>query len=253
MKKGEAMKKVMGYISSVFVLVMMVPVPSAGNTIVSVDTTGIVGWETSMAIGADGLPVISYFDQTNKNLKVAKCGNAPCSSGNTITTVDATDNVGLYTSIAIGADGLPVISYYDNTNLDLKFVKCGNASFGEHTSIAIGTGNLPVISYYDWSHGDLKVATYETDNIGVFRDRWWHLDSNGILGWNEGDTSLQFGKPTDKPVTGDGDGDGDGTMNVGVFRDRWWYLDSNGTPGWNECDTSIRFGKSDDIPVTGNW
>ena len=49
---------------------------------------------TSITIGTDGLPVISYFDDTNDDLKVAKCGNAACSSGNTLTTVDSGGTVG---------------------------------------------------------------------------------------------------------------------------------------------------------------
>jgi len=40
-----------------------------------------------------------------------------------ITTVDSADNVGWYTSITVGADANPVISYYDDTNDDLKVVK----------------------------------------------------------------------------------------------------------------------------------
>jgi len=129
-----------------------------------------VGWYTSIAIGTDGLPVISYLDATNYNLKVAKCGNAACSSENTLTTVDPGGNGGSYISITIGTDGLPVISYYDG---DLKVAKCGNAScssgntittvdsggdVGWCTSIAIGTDGLPVISYFDYTNFDLKVA-----------------------------------------------------------------------------------------------
>ena len=48
--------------------------------------------------------------------------------GNTLTTVDSAGNVGLYTSITLGADGLPVISYFDNTNGDLKVAKCTSAT-----------------------------------------------------------------------------------------------------------------------------
>ena len=150
---------------------------SSGNTITAVDTAGIVGLHTSITIGADGLPVISYSDDTNSVLKVAKCGNAACSSGNTVTVVDngvaIGGNVGSYTSITLGADGLPVISYLDASSFDLRVAKCGNAacsagntlttvdtdeSAGQHTSIIIGADGLPVISYYDGTNGYLKVA-----------------------------------------------------------------------------------------------
>jgi len=41
------------------------------------------------------------------------CGRRPaCSAGNTITTVDNTGAVGQYTSVTVGTDGLPIISYY---------------------------------------------------------------------------------------------------------------------------------------------
>jgi predicted regulator of Ras-like GTPase activity (Roadblock/LC7/MglB family) len=138
-----------------------------------VDSAGQVGIYTSIAVGADNLPVVSYYDVTNGDLKVAHCGDASCSAGNTITTVDSAEWVGQYTSIVVGADGLPVISYYDNANQDLKVAHCGIANcssgntittvdfggdVGWWTSIAVGADGLPVISYFDVTNGDLKVA-----------------------------------------------------------------------------------------------
>jgi hypothetical protein len=144
------------------------------STKTTVDASaGVVGVYTSIAIGTDGFPVISYYDDTNDDLKVAKCVNAACTGTSTITIVDATDSVGFYTSIAIGNDGFPVISYYDDTNDDLKVAKCVNAActgtstitivdatgvVGLDTSIAIGTDGFPVISYFDATNADLKVA-----------------------------------------------------------------------------------------------
>jgi hypothetical protein len=96
------------------------------NTLNTPDNTVSVGLYTSIAIGADGFPVISYRDLTNGALKVAKCLDPSCSAA-TLNTPDNTANVGEYTSIAIGADGFPVISYYDSTNSALKVTKCANS------------------------------------------------------------------------------------------------------------------------------
>ena len=133
---------------------------SSGNTITTVEATNDSGRGTSIAIGADGLPIISFGYFTDFNLKVVKCGNAACSSGNTISVVDGVSgSVGLENSIAIGTDGLPIISYYAVTGDDLKVAKCNNASCssstlttvdtgsGRYNRIAIAGDGLPVISY----------------------------------------------------------------------------------------------------------
>ncbi|MCE2765081.1 MAG: hypothetical protein LW627_11275, partial [Ilumatobacteraceae bacterium] len=85
----------------------------------AIDTTGDVGWYTSIAIGVDGNPVISYYDDTNLDLKVASCGDPTCTTATT-RAIDTTGRVGYSTSIAIGVNGNPVISYTDMTNSDLK-------------------------------------------------------------------------------------------------------------------------------------
>ena len=46
----------------------------------------------------------------------------------TQTTVDSNTGVGQYSSIAIGTDGYPIMSYFDSKNGDLKVVKCGNSA-----------------------------------------------------------------------------------------------------------------------------
>jgi hypothetical protein len=116
-----------------------------------------LGLHTSITIGADGLPVISYQDNANKGLKVAKCGNEACSSGNVITTIDSGYGA---TAITIGMDGLPVISYVGTSLFELKVAKCGDNACSSRkiittggpsgtgsTSITIGTDGLPIISY----------------------------------------------------------------------------------------------------------
>jgi hypothetical protein len=140
-----------------------------------IDSTNDVGQYTSIAIGTDGNPVISYYDNTDKTLKVYHCTDTSCSSGDDY-TVDSPGGAGAgqYSSIAIGTDGNPVISYYDYANYALKVYHCTNPScssgdantvddpavstVGYYTSIAIGTDGYPVIAYQDTTDFNLKVA-----------------------------------------------------------------------------------------------
>jgi hypothetical protein len=145
---------------------------SAGLSVVDSGGTAVVGVYTSIAIGTDGLGLISYQDSTNGNLRVAHCSDLACTTA-TITAIDAsTSSVGAATSIAIGADGLGLISYYDSTSSDLKVAHCSNVLctaatltaidtggvVGSFTSLTIGKDGLGLIGYYDATNGDLKVA-----------------------------------------------------------------------------------------------
>lgn len=46
--------------------------------------------------------------------------------GYALTTLDGSGNVGQYSSVTIGTDGLGLISYYDATNGDLKVAHCSD-------------------------------------------------------------------------------------------------------------------------------
>lgn len=143
--------------------------------ITTVDATIGVGTFTSLAIGNDGIPVISYVDETGVGaLKVARCANANCTGAATITTVDATASVGYFSSIAIGADGFPVIGYLDGSAGSLKVAKCSNMAcsgaatlttvdnsandVGAFSALAIGSDGIPVIAYQDATANTVKVA-----------------------------------------------------------------------------------------------
>jgi hypothetical protein len=148
------------------------PTCSSGNSIKFVERSGLnLGQYTSLVLDSSGNPVISYYDVTNSALKLAKCGNATCSSGTIIQYVDNGADVGQYTSLVLDGSGNPVISYYDVTNKDLKLAKCGNPSCtsgntiqivdnldGMYTSLALDTSGNPVISYYDLMNRDLRLA-----------------------------------------------------------------------------------------------
>lgn len=140
-------------------------------TFTNLDSTLDYGY-TSITIGADGLPIISYDNTTSpgqNTQKVAHCDDLACSSA-TITPVDSVVKA-ISSSITIGVDGLPIISYMDNTNFDLRVAHCNDftcsnptltildslGSVGSYNSITIGADGLPIISYMDSGNG-LKVV-----------------------------------------------------------------------------------------------
>lgn len=169
------------------------PPPPPPATLTTLDSVGDVGEHTSISTGADGLGLISYYDVTNADLKVAHCENAACTAA-TITTLDSNGAVGNFSSIATGNDGFGLISYFDETNGDLKVAHCSNAActsasiatldsadqVGQHTSITIGGDGLGLISYFDVTNADLKVAHCE--NAACTSAGLTSLDSGGNVG-----------------------------------------------------------------------
>jgi hypothetical protein len=170
--------------------------PPALNALAPVllDSAGDVGSFVSIAVGADNRPVIAYREASaNGRLKVAKCGPPAfvgpvednfCTTPS-ITVVDslAGRDFGYFTSIAVPADGNPVISYHDGTagSQQLRFVKCANSActantavrnidstvgVGSFSTIAVPSDNLPVIAYIDDPQGALKFAKCRTATCG---------------------------------------------------------------------------------------
>src|SRR4029077_11635051 len=97
------------------------------------------GQYSSVTIGTDGLALISYYDATSGNLKVAHCSNSACTAA-TRTTVDRGGDVGQYSSVTIGTDGLGLISYYDATSGDLKVAHCSDLACAAATLTAVDRG-----------------------------------------------------------------------------------------------------------------
>jgi preprotein translocase subunit Sec61beta len=148
-------------------------IPCSAATVSPVDATGLVGQYSSITIGADGRGLISYYDVGAEDLKAAHCSDPLCTAA-TKTSLDVSEyNVGKYTSITTGADGLGLISYYDFSNSDLRVAHCSDVLctaatatridgfpgvMGQQTSITIGADGLGLVSYWDSEFGDLRVA-----------------------------------------------------------------------------------------------
>ena len=95
---------------------------------VEVDDIGPVGMYVSMVLD-DGIPVIAYHSHTFGDLKILRCGNANCTSGNTIKTVERPDHAGAYTSIRLNpSNDRPVISHNYQDVEDLGVAVCNSTS-----------------------------------------------------------------------------------------------------------------------------
>lgn len=131
----------------------------------------------SLAIGSDGMPVLSYSDPApwkspmGSNwgvLRVTRCGNRACTSGNSSNDIRVLgdQNSGWHSSIAIGIYGWPIISSYEYYYSNLRVTACltvscdwnsqtralatqglGDIEVGRNTSIAVGVDGFPIISH----------------------------------------------------------------------------------------------------------
>ena len=144
---------------------------TSGNSLTSIAGNGIAGYYSSLSLDANDIPTISYYDSTNENLNIVRCGDANCVSNNLINIPDSTGNVGLYTSLNLDSNSNPVVSYYDSTNTNLKVLRCGSPmcgpnsvyvgdtamDVGRYSAIKLDANGRPVISYWDETNGNLKL------------------------------------------------------------------------------------------------
>ena len=134
----------------------------------TLDSVGAIGGESSITVGSDGLGLISYFDASdpvNPILKVAHCSDRLCSDA-TVSTITRLvgkrfDNP-MASSVAVGSDGLGLISFLDGAGLRVAHcddIKCSSATTttldgwsgfrrGSDTSIMIGADGLGLVTYH---------------------------------------------------------------------------------------------------------
>ena len=181
----------------------------------TVDSAGIVGSFTSLALDSSGSPHISYYDGSNGNLKYAAWD--PTLNGGlgdwAIEPVDTGIDVGLCSSLALDSFGFAHISYYANGALkyaawdgDSWAIEAVDsaAGVGSWTSLALDSSGYPHISYYDGPNGNLKYAAWDgsawdlepvdsTGSVGLYTSL--ALDSSGyprISYWDATNGDLKY-------------------------------------------------------------
>ncbi|MFK7958864.1 MAG: hypothetical protein AB8B96_22430 [Lysobacterales bacterium] len=156
-----------------------------------------IGQGLAMVIGADGFPIISHVDTSNGDLLVTHCQDTICVSSTTSIVDPAVGSGPAYTSIAISADGLPIIGYYDSDDASLKFALCNDIGctgsnetintvdsgndVGQYVSLGIGFQDDPVLAYYDATAMDLKWVRCTSSSCANI-DRMDVVDSVGDVG-----------------------------------------------------------------------
>ena len=152
----------------------------AHSNVVDGGAGDLVGQYTSLVLDASEFPVISYYDFTTGDLKLAHCNDADCAGGDDPSNVvDSTNDRGQYSSLALDSIGRPVISYYDATSHRLLLAHCndtdctggddaplgvvstgevGTDDVGQFSSMALDLfDGFPTIAYYNATQGDLKL------------------------------------------------------------------------------------------------
>jgi len=175
---------------------------SATVTPIRHQLNGTAGFDTSVTVGADGLGLISSIAvRTSPSinfLDVSHCDDLACTSATT-TLVDTA--VGDGTSIAIGYDGLGLISYQTlGSPSRLKFAHCSNAACTSSTVVAPSSGLLPngdsfgadsslILSPYDATQPAAPMATFlDTTSHAVWEMRCGNAtcssvsDANALVG-----------------------------------------------------------------------
>ena len=145
-----------------------------------VDGTGDVGTNLSMTLDNCGNPVISYYDNDNLSLNIARCDDPTCSVASVNPT--QTNISGLIdSSIALDpsddlSTDVPVVSYIDDSNgadIFMRVIRCGDATCttwdsatpdpvdGEipsNTSLVLDFDGNPIISRFDSVISQLTVV-----------------------------------------------------------------------------------------------
>jgi len=138
------------------------------------------------------------------HLYYARCTGGSC----VVATVDSSDYVGLYASLALDSQNHPHIAYYDVGLSDscndekVKYAAWDGSQWhiqvvvegclGKYPSIAVDGDDIPHISYFDEVSDDLQMADWQGTSWHTYTPSW--LPSFGYSGYPSSLTADQQGR-----------------------------------------------------------
>ncbi|MEW6558205.1 MAG: hypothetical protein AB1349_12800, partial [Elusimicrobiota bacterium] len=139
----------------------------------TVDSAGYVGIITSIVLDSQNFPHITYYDQTNNNLKYAHWTGTKWD----IQTV-VSEKYAFYSSIVLDAKGYPHISYTSGSGNRLEYIFWDGEKWNfqivdemdgsyQYNSIALDTNDYPHICYVDLKGYRLKYARWTGTNWDI--------------------------------------------------------------------------------------
>jgi len=141
------------------------------------ESNGDVGSSVSIALRADGRPVLAHHNNTLGSLRLFSCLDAACLSGLSRTLDSAGADVGERTSIAIRPNGFPVVVYRDVAAQSLKLYDCASdtctsgtvrllddsVNVSSNIAMVLRSDGRPFIAYYETT--GITLRAYDCANI----------------------------------------------------------------------------------------
>lgn len=179
----------------------------------NVATSAGVGQRTAIGHEAGRLDTwVAYQDLTASDVRIVRCTVNDCSAFEAPLTIQATNVVGAWLSMALDASGVPMLSYYDATLSALKFARCQNSAncgtvdirtpdntgdVGTHASIDVRSDGFATITYHDVTNGGLMLHHCEDKTCGIGTTRSLETGSAAApTGWYTALAVRNDGRPT---------------------------------------------------------
>ncbi|MEW6182912.1 MAG: Ig-like domain-containing protein [Bacillota bacterium] len=151
---------------------------AAGWRTETVDSGGVVGEYTGIAVDSSAYAHISYYDGTNTDLKHAYQDSSGWHTE--FAQASAANDIGQWTSIDLDGSDYPYISHYGASGNNLKYTyqnvsgwnnegPDSTGDVGKYTSTKVDASNYPHVSYYDATNIYLKYAYKDAGG--------WHIET----------------------------------------------------------------------------